>query len=242
MLKRVNKTYIVSDLHFGHSNIIKYCNRPYKVSGSNSNPENKPALEQMEKDILAMFDELPPGSDIWNLGDIFFTTKLFGETMNEKVDHMLKLVQHMSRDDKHLYLILGNHDEWVDENSNKCDFYRKLGFESVYDTPIILEDKWILSHEPVYITPGSNFINLYGHTHDLCIEEDYFTYDYENYAMQMRVYDAHKMEKPVLEKRYPEKIIELKNYKNCCLDHTKGILEWSGDYFSLAATCWKTQE
>lgn len=242
MLKRTRKTFIVSDLHFGHSNIIKYCNRPYKVSGSNSNPENKPALEKMEEDILSMFDELPSGCDIYNLGDVFFATKLFGENHDEIIDHMTELVKRMSQCGKHLHLVLGNHDTWEHDPIRDSDFYHKLGFESVYNTPVIIDDKWILSHEPVYITPGSNFINLYGHTHDLCIKEDYFTYDYENYAMQMRVYESHKMKKAELEKRYPEKVIDLKNYKNVCLDHTKGILEWSGDYFSLAATCWKTQE
>jgi len=239
MLKRVNKTFITSDLHFGHSNIIKYCNRPYQVSGSNSNSDNIPALEQMENDILNMFDELPSGCDIWNLGDVFFATKLFGKTYTEVTEHLAKIVHRMKDNNKHIHLIRGNHDDY---GTNVNQFYRNVGFDSVYDTAIIIEDKWILSHEPVYISPGSNFVNLYGHTHDLPIKEDYFMYDYENYAMQMRVFDSHKMERPKLEKRYPEKVIDLRNYKNVCLDYTKGILEWSGDYFSLAHTCWKTKE
>lgn len=41
------------------------------------------------------------------------------------------------------YLIKGNHD--METN----DYYRTAGFQEVYDHPIIIEDFWILSHEPL---------------------------------------------------------------------------------------------
>ena len=58
MLKNTRQTFIVSDLHFGHANIINYCNRPYTVVKGNRAPENKPALAAMKEDILKMFDFL----------------------------------------------------------------------------------------------------------------------------------------------------------------------------------------
>ena len=72
MLKRTRQTFIVSDLHFSHANIIRYCNRPYEVEPGNKHPKNAPAIAAMNEDILKMFDFLPDDCDIWNLGDFYF--------------------------------------------------------------------------------------------------------------------------------------------------------------------------
>lgn len=241
MLKRTRKTFITSDLHLGHSNIIKYCNRPYKVSGSNSNPDNIPEVKEMNNDIISMFGSLPFDCDIWNLGDVFFPG-FFGKELVQKFEAMQQAVNALKGygcTGRRLFLVLGNHDDMHTSRDTVANFYRKLGFDEVYDTPVILEDKYILSHEPVYIKPGSNFINLYGHTHDLDIDPAYFCYDYENYAMNKRVFESHKMDAPQPVLRYPEKVVDLNNYKNMCLDKNKGILEWEGDYFKVAATFYR---
>lgn len=59
----------------------------------------------------------------------------------------------------HKYLIKGNHDTLSNEE------YRKLGFEEVYDKPIILDGFWIVSHEPVYVTTNAPYANIFGHVH-----------------------------------------------------------------------------
>lgn len=38
-----------------------------------------------------------------------------------------------------------------------------LGFDEVYNRPIIFIDKYILSHEPVFIPETRDFINIHGH-------------------------------------------------------------------------------
>ena len=45
-------------------------------------------------------------------------------------------------------------------------------------------------------------------------------------------------EKPELEIAWPEREIDLANYRNMCLDYNKGILEWCGDDFVVASPIW----
>ena len=227
MLKRTRTTFITSDLHFDHANICRYCNRPYAMQAPNKNPANIPLLEKMNEDILQMFDKLPDDCDIWNLGDVFFRQgkKLDPRFPSDEVifRKYWKIVNRMKGKGRRLFLVLGNHDDiFVDE------FYGALGFDKVYDTPVMMEDKWILSHEPVYVDKGSHFINLYGHTHDQLIPSDYFTYDYENYAKTLRQFKDGTAPKPV--QKWPERVIDPNNnYRNCCLDANKCILHWHGD-------------
>lgn len=223
MLKRTRQTFITSDTHFGHSNIIKYCKRPYKVEGGNRNPANVPEVKRMNEDILQLFDRLPADCDIWHLGDFWFqggNPKAFSS--DELVLNIDNAVKRIKQNGRRIFLVLGNHDNGRLNNMSSVDYYLDRGFDKVYDSPVILEDKWILSHEPVWIEPGSHFVNLYGHTHDLVIPEDYFCYDQENYAQQVR-------EGIVPEMKWPERKVDLKNYNNVCLDHWHGIPEWKGD-------------
>ena len=231
MLKRTRQTFITSDTHFGHSNIIKYCKRPYTVEGGNRNPANIPEVQRMNEDILKLFDRLPANCDIWHLGDFFYaggSPKDFDtRSVSEEIESYVYRIRN-GNDNRRLFLVLGNHDNgkraWNIPNYSKSriDYYKSRGFDEVYDTPVLFGDKYILSHEPIWIEPGSHFVNLHGHTHDLCIPEDYFCYDQENYARDYR-------DGVVPELRYPEKKVNLINYKNVCLDFWRGIPHWKGD-------------
>ena len=57
-------------------------------------------------------------------------------------------------------LIRGNHDS----ASNKR--YRDAGFSEVYDKPIILDDYWIVSHKPMFVSKNSPYANIFAHVHD----------------------------------------------------------------------------
>lgn len=58
------------------------------------------------------------------------------------------------------FLVKGNHD--VRPNQ----YYRDAGFEEVYDHPVIIQEFWILSHEPLYVNTNMPYANLFGHVHN----------------------------------------------------------------------------
>lgn len=228
MIKLNRKTYIVSDNHFFHTNIAKYCARPYNVSDLKNKDFLNEEILKMNEDMLKEFDALPEECDIYNNGDLFFVgdenRKKF---LNSCLDEMKAMVKRMKgpTGKRKLILILGNHDNLYLPNEGRIKFYYDLGFDKVYDTPIIIEDNFILSHEPVYISPANNFINLYGHTHDLDIEENYFCYDYDNYAMITRVAKQEGIEPPPIELKWPGRKIILSKYLNVCWDKNHKILD-----------------
>ena len=227
MIKLSRKTYIVSDNHFFHTNIIRYCARPYNVSDLKNKDFLNEEILKMNEDMLKKFDALPEECDIYNNGDLFFVgdenRKKF---LAQQLDEMKAIVKRMKgpTGKRKLFLILGNHDNFHLPNESRIKFYYDLGFDKVYDTPIIIEDNFILSHEPVYISPANNFINLYGHVHDLDIKEEYFCYDYDNYAMITRVAKQEGIEPPPIELKWPGRKIILSKYLNVCWDKNHKIL------------------
>ena len=58
-----------------------------------------------------------------------------------------------------IYLVKGNHD------TQSNDYYRRAGFREVYDLPVLFQNFWILSHEPLYVNTNMPYANLFGHVH-----------------------------------------------------------------------------
>lgn len=226
MIKLKCKSYICSDLHFFHRNIIKFCGRPYDVENIKNSDFKHETILRMNEDILKEFDKLPEECEIWNNGDLFFAGDSSKKDLLECYDDLKAIVQRMKgpTGKRKLNIILGNHDNMYRKDESRIMFYYSLGFDKVYDTPIIIEDKFILSHEPVYISPANNFVNLYGHTHDLDIKEDYFCYDYDNYALIKRISKQEGIEPPPIELKWPERKVVLEKYYNVCWDKNHTIL------------------
>lgn len=113
--------------------------------------ENRPfdSVDSMNTTIISNWNSVVKKTDeVYVLGDIGTTT--FIKSLNGKK-----------------YLVKGNHD--VKSNA----FYRQIGFEEVYDCPIIIEGFWILSHEAIYINKNMPYANLFGHVHNSPIVRDY---------------------------------------------------------------------
>lgn len=143
--------FIISDLHFFDKNIINYCNRPFID------------INQMNEYLLRQIDNLPANSLLWNLGDLSMNN-------NHSLENLKPIVERMHKNNKKLYIILGNHDRHLDKKYKKYTpytFYKELGFDKVYEHPIILEHyNIILSHEPLFITKEMPYFNIHGHIHN----------------------------------------------------------------------------
>ena len=137
------KTFVIADPHFGHKNIIQYCNRPF---------EN---VEEMD-DALINHWNMTVGNDdiVWVLGDFALESKDYTKSI-------IKSLRGRKR------LILGNHDRYRQER------YREAGFEFVSPYPIIIHDFVVLSHAPLeFMNRNCPFFNIYGHVHDDLRYED----------------------------------------------------------------------
>ncbi len=81
----MKKTFFTSDSHFGHVNIIKYCNRPFK------------SVEEMDAKMIANWNEVVgQDDDVYHLGDF-----AMGKTAVPNV---------LARLNGNIHLIWGNHD------------------------------------------------------------------------------------------------------------------------------------
>lgn len=80
--------WVISDTHFGHENIIRYCNRPFAN-----------ALEMDEVMIARWNGTVKPQDHVYHLGDVAMSEGAF-----------LRAVPRLNG---HLRLLLGNHDHQV---------------------------------------------------------------------------------------------------------------------------------
>lgn len=132
-----SKIFLIGDPHFGHRNIIRYCNRPFET------------VEQMNETLIKNWNKAVGKQDIvYVLGDFALCGK----------DRIIEITQKLNGRKR---LILGNHD------GASLETYRAAGFEYVYNHPIILDDFYILSHYPqTYIQKDGLYANIFAHVHD----------------------------------------------------------------------------
>lgn len=128
------RTWLISDTHFNHNNIIKYCDRPYS------------STEEMNKDLIKRWNNTVAKDDIvYHLGDFGMGTK---EQITELVSQL----------NGRIYLIMGNHDH------HTVSWYYDCGFARVYDRPVLYNDIYILSHHPrELVSPDYKYIYGHTH-------------------------------------------------------------------------------
>jgi len=131
----MSKIWFISDTHFYHTNIIKYCNRPFKDA------------EEMNYKIIQNWNSVVQHDDIvYHLGDFALGNK-------EKIKNIAYQLNGRK------FLICGNHDAF------RATEYMELGFEWATRHPMIYNNYMILSHEPVFLEHNSCRCNIHGHLH-----------------------------------------------------------------------------
>jgi calcineurin-like phosphoesterase family protein len=130
--------FITADHHFGHYNIIRHCNRPFKTA------------EEMDDCLIANWNSAVSKNDIvWHLGDIIFRSardpEYYISALNGKIS-----------------IIFGNHDHKVARRYESW-FWEKYDLhEFNYNKKRI-----ILCHYPLARWNGKNHgsIHFHGHSH-----------------------------------------------------------------------------
>lgn len=131
----MGNVFFIADTHFGHENIIKYENRPFL------------SVKEMDQYMIERWNEVVGVDDeVFHIGDFSF----YSNPVNESILKKLKGKK---------YLVIGNHDK------ESVAQYYSIGFQGVYDFPILYNGFWILSHEPVYINQNMPYANIFGHVH-----------------------------------------------------------------------------
>ena len=131
--------WFTADTHFGHANIIKYCNRPFKDT------------VEMNETIISNWNKVVGDDDlVYHLGDFCFARHDY------EVDSYLKRLNGL------IVFIKGNHDKLTWKLKNK--FY--AAYDSYHDIELN-EQKITLCHYKMAIWNRSHrgAWHLYGHSH-----------------------------------------------------------------------------
>ena len=132
----MNKIWFISDTHFNHANIIKYCNRPFKD------------VDEMNQTIIHNWNSV-----VSDEATVFF----LGDFVLGKYEDFANFTKMLKG---HKHFIIGNHEHISKEK------ILLAGFESVYKKLLLkYEDKnLVLTHYPQEVENGE--ICIYGHVHD----------------------------------------------------------------------------
>ena len=138
------RVFFTSDTHFGHNNIMKFCQRPWKT------------VEEMDNALIQNWNSVVEENDIvFHLGDFAFAPNWRWKELLEKLNGRI-------------YLIMGNHDvsRWPGDKVMEL-------FERVENQMLLKIDgyKVYLNHFPflcyagTYRNPKIASMQLFGHVH-----------------------------------------------------------------------------
>jgi calcineurin-like phosphoesterase family protein len=190
-----DRIWFTSDTHFGHANIIRYCQRPFLNAEERAKLAAKErfkvsAMTQKIHDealLTAINESAKPDDYLFNLGDMFWG------------DHEPTIFDYRKRINcKNVVLIVGNHDE---------DYAGEMA-QAVYPQ-LLLEAgaaKLFLCHYPMKSWPHSHkgSWHLYGHVHgNLPAQEHELAVDVgvdSNYLRPLNMNDIADIMKPKIPK------------------------------------------
>lgn len=137
----MQNSHFISDLHLGHTNVIKQDNRPFN------------SIDEHDSCILSGLSELPVGDELWVLGDVAFK--------KEALAKFFEATSHLQ-----VFLVRGNHDDklaWKQRASFHTAYEatyirRALGYETL---------RLYLSHysHQTWRNSCHGSYHLFGHSH-----------------------------------------------------------------------------
>ena len=140
----MNNIFFTSDHHFGHENIIRFSNRPFKD-----------AREMNEELIKRWNEKIKPNDKVYHLGDV-------GLTYKENLETVLKQLN------GDIYLIRGNHEGAAEQNSNYFKWIKDYHELKVKDPDCKNGvQRIVLLHYAMRVWRGDyrGTWHLYGHSH-----------------------------------------------------------------------------
>lgn len=149
------KTFFTSDTHFGHANIIKYCNRPFK------------SMEQMDDEMIRRWNSKVSKEDrVFHLGDFAF----------HKPERIRDIVKNLNGT---IFVVPGNHDKplfkALDKYNDLVTSLKITIVDPLYSKTFTTDDqevKIIMCHYAMKVWDQSHFgsFHLYGHSHGTLAE------------------------------------------------------------------------
>ena len=140
--------YLTSDLHLGHSNIIKHCKRPFNS-----------VQEMNDKLINNINNMVRPNDELYILGDLYF-----GEKQTTNTFEYAKKIKC-----KHIHLIKGNHDMSIKDMNKLNEEYKVFETIKTYAEIKYNNSKFILCHYPFMDNAWNRAMHgsfdLHGHIH-----------------------------------------------------------------------------
>lgn len=133
--------WFTSDTHFGHSNIVRLCHRPF------------PSIQEMDAMLIKNWNEVVASDDtVYVLGDFAYK-------------HSHSLESYVNQLNGHVHLILGNHDR------DSIDLYRhcfESVQDILYLKVEGIKEEIVLFHYPIlsWKRRGRGAWHLYGHMHE----------------------------------------------------------------------------
>ena len=176
-----DKLFFTSDHHWSHSNIIKYCNRPFLSDQERAirdtalkNPDDQTAVLawrrlRISQDSVDRHDEtlienwnkvVPSDGVVYHLGDVAFARS------PEQIERAKKLLKRLNGK---IYVLKGNHDHWnIYKLSNRFEWVKDYFELKVHDKGATHGTQLIvLFHYAMVVFNKSHHCSIlaYGHSH-----------------------------------------------------------------------------
>ena len=139
-----SKIFFTSDTHFGHDNIIKFCDRPFKN------------IEEMDYKLIENWNKkVPQDGLVFHLGDFAWGGYEFWKKIRDQLNG-------------EIILIKGNHDQKNMSTTAEQELFSHVNWQmyiQIENRKLWLNHYPFLCYAGVYREPHKLIYQLYGHVH-----------------------------------------------------------------------------